>query len=207
MGAGHPECPERLDAIDDHFHATGLRDSLDRREADPASLADIELAHGRMHVAALRGLTDQLVEDMNAGGPTHTQLDPDTSMNAYTWRAALRASGDPSVVVRLHSHDPLAAPPPTFTIAGAITVAASFDLASTRLAIAAALQAVRDAGLPERDALTEEQSERIGVMVGGQLFTQRPELAGLVGADATAPDGRTASLHARQLVSLLLAQA
>ncbi len=35
--------------------------------------------------------------------------------------------------------------------------------------IAAALQAVRDAGLPERDALTEEQSERIGVMVGSGI--------------------------------------
>ena len=93
MGAGHPECPERLDAIDDHFHATGLRDSLDRREADPASLADIELAHGRMHVAALRGLSDVLREEIEAGGPTHTQVDPDTSLNVHTWDAALRAAG------------------------------------------------------------------------------------------------------------------
>ena len=93
MGAGHPECPERLDAIEDRLLITGVGDALSRQEAPEAPLADIELAHGRMHVAALRGLTDQLVEDMNAGGPTHTQLDPDTSMNAYTWRAALRASG------------------------------------------------------------------------------------------------------------------
>ena len=93
MGAGHPECPERLEAIDDHFHATGLRDSLDRREADPASLADIELAHGRMHVAALRGLSDVLREEIEAGGPTHTQVDPDTSLNVHTWDAALRAAG------------------------------------------------------------------------------------------------------------------
>lgn len=64
-------------------------------------------------------------------------------------------------------------------------------------ATAGAIRAVRRAS----------RNRRIGVMVGGQLFTQRPELAGLVGADATAPDGRTASLHARQLVSLLLAQA
>ncbi len=35
--------------------------------------------------------------------------------------------------------------------------------------IAAALQAVRDAGLPEGAALTEEQSERIGVMVGSGI--------------------------------------
>ena len=53
--------------------------------------------------------------------------------------AALRGSGDPSVVVRLHSHDPLAEPPPTFTIAGRITVAPDRDLELTRLAIHAAL--------------------------------------------------------------------
>ena len=35
--------------------------------------------------------------------------------------------------------------------------------------IAAALQAVRDAGLPEGDALTPEQAERIGVMVGSGI--------------------------------------
>ena len=93
MGAGHPECPERLDAIDEHLQATGLRDSLDRREADPAPLADIELAHGRMHVAALRDLSDVLREEIDAGGPTHTQVDPDTSMNVHTWAAALRAAG------------------------------------------------------------------------------------------------------------------
>ena len=93
MGAGHPECPERLDAIEDRLLITGVGDALSRQEAPEAPLADIELAHGRMHVAALRGLTDQLVEDMTAGGPSHAQLDPDTSMNAHTWRAALRASG------------------------------------------------------------------------------------------------------------------
>jgi 3-oxoacyl-[acyl-carrier-protein] synthase II len=35
--------------------------------------------------------------------------------------------------------------------------------------IAASLQAVRDAGLPEREALTPEQAERIGVMVGSGI--------------------------------------
>jgi len=93
MGAGHPECPERLAAIDDYFHSTGLRESLDRREADPASLTDIELAHGRMHVAAMRGLSDVLRDEIEAGGPTHTQVDPDTSMNIHTWDAVLRAAG------------------------------------------------------------------------------------------------------------------
>ena len=93
MGAGHPECPERLDAIEKHLATSGLFDRMERREADPASLTDIELAHGRMHVAALRGLSDVLKEEIAAGGPTHTQVDPDTSMNVHTWDAALRAAG------------------------------------------------------------------------------------------------------------------
>jgi acetoin utilization deacetylase AcuC-like enzyme len=93
MGAGHPECPERLDAIEDRLLITGLDHALERLEAPPAPLVDIELAHGRMHVASLRGLSDQLAEEIQAGGPTHAQVDPDTSMNVHTWKAALRAAG------------------------------------------------------------------------------------------------------------------
>ena len=93
MGAGHPECPERLAAIEDRLLASGVRDALDCREAPQASIADLELAHGRMHIAGLRDITDSLREDINAGGPSHAQVDPDTSLNVYTWRAALRAAG------------------------------------------------------------------------------------------------------------------
>ena len=93
MGPGHPECPERLDAIDDRLLISGVGDALDHREAPQAPIADIELAHGRMHVASLRGLTDSLREDIAAGGPPHAQIDPDTSINVYTWDAALRSAG------------------------------------------------------------------------------------------------------------------
>jgi acetoin utilization deacetylase AcuC-like enzyme len=93
MGAGHPECPERLDAIEDRLLISGLDVALDRREAPVASLTDIELAHSRMHVAAIRGLSDALKEEIEAGGPTHAQVDPDTSLNVSTWDAALRAVG------------------------------------------------------------------------------------------------------------------
>jgi acetoin utilization deacetylase AcuC-like enzyme len=93
MGAGHPECPERLDAIEDRLLISGVGDALERLEAPPAPLVDIELAHGRMHVASLRGLSDQLAEEIQAGGPTHAQVDPDTAMNVHTWNAALRAAG------------------------------------------------------------------------------------------------------------------
>lgn len=93
MGPGHPECPERLDAIEDRLLISGLSLALDRREAPIAPLVDIELAHGRMHVAALRGLSDGLKEEVEAGGPTHAQVDPDTSLNVHTWDAALRSAG------------------------------------------------------------------------------------------------------------------
>ena len=93
MGPGHPECPERLDAIEDRLLITGVGDALQRREAPLAPLADIELAHGRMMVAAMRGLGDGLADDIQAGGPAYAQIDPDTSMNVHTWNAALRAAG------------------------------------------------------------------------------------------------------------------
>jgi len=93
MGAGHPECPERLDAIEDRLLISGVGDALDRREAPEASLTDIELAHDRLHVAAMRGLNAQLAEEISAGGPAHAQIDPDTSINIHTWTASLRAAG------------------------------------------------------------------------------------------------------------------
>jgi acetoin utilization deacetylase AcuC-like enzyme len=93
MCEGHPECPERLDAIEDRLLISGVGDALDRREAPQAPITDLELAHGRMHIAAIRGLTDGLREEMAAGGPTHAQIDPDTSINQYSWDAALRAGG------------------------------------------------------------------------------------------------------------------
>ncbi|HEX5390478.1 MAG TPA: histone deacetylase family protein [Burkholderiaceae bacterium] len=93
MGEGHPECPQRLDAIEDRLLITGLDHALERREPTPAALSDVELAHDRMHVAALRGLSDRLIEDMQAGGPTHANIDPDTSINCHTWEAALMAAG------------------------------------------------------------------------------------------------------------------
>ena len=58
-----------------------------------ASLADIELAHDRMHVAALQGLTQRLIEEQQAGGPEYSQIDTDTSINSHTFSAALHAAG------------------------------------------------------------------------------------------------------------------
>jgi acetoin utilization deacetylase AcuC-like enzyme len=93
MGPGHPECPERLDAIEDRLLASGLGIVLERRDAPEASPADIELAHTRMHVTSLRGLSQELDEHIKAGGRDYAQIDPDTLMNPHTWKAALRAAG------------------------------------------------------------------------------------------------------------------
>jgi acetoin utilization deacetylase AcuC-like enzyme len=93
MGPGHPECPERLDAIEDRLLASGLGIVLERRDAPEASPADIELAHTRMHVTSLRGLSQELDEHIKAGGRDYAQIDPDTLMNPFTWKAALRAAG------------------------------------------------------------------------------------------------------------------
>jgi acetoin utilization deacetylase AcuC-like enzyme len=92
--AGHPECPERLDAIEDRLLATGVKDALDAREAPLAALGDIELAHDRMMVAALRGLSEELADDIRGGRrQAYAQIDPDTALNVHTWNAALRAAG------------------------------------------------------------------------------------------------------------------
>ncbi|MBG9387531.1 histone deacetylase family protein [Caenimonas aquaedulcis] len=93
MGPGHPECPERLDAIEDRLLASGVGDALDRREAPEASTEIIELAHSKMLVNAIRGLQMELAEHIAAGGRGYAQIDPDTAMNPSSWSAVLHACG------------------------------------------------------------------------------------------------------------------
>ena len=88
MGAGHPECPQRLDAIADQLLASGLDIALDHREAPLATLAQIERAHTVNYVTQLREFMAQV---QASGEPRY--LDPDTVVCAGTWRAALRSAG------------------------------------------------------------------------------------------------------------------
>jgi len=88
MGAGHPECPQRLDAIEDHLIATGLDIALTRHDAPLVDLKDVELAHTHHYVAELR----EVLEQVEASGQAKA-LDPDTAANPGTWKAALRAAG------------------------------------------------------------------------------------------------------------------
>ncbi len=88
MGAGHPECPQRLDAIGDQLLASGLDIALDHRDAPLATLEQIERAHTVNYVTQLREFMEQV---QATGEPRH--LDPDTVVCAGTWRAALRSAG------------------------------------------------------------------------------------------------------------------
>ena len=88
MGAGHPECPQRLDAITDHLLATGLDVALDYREAPPASAEQIERAHTTRYATEIR---DLLLRVQQGGEPR--ALDPDTIASPGTLSAAMHAAG------------------------------------------------------------------------------------------------------------------
>jgi acetoin utilization deacetylase AcuC-like enzyme len=88
MGAGHPECPQRLDAIADHLRATGLDIALDLRDAPQATTEQIERAHS---AAYLREIHDFMQQVQACGEPRY--VDPDTVVCPATWAAALRAAG------------------------------------------------------------------------------------------------------------------
>jgi methanogenic corrinoid protein MtbC1 len=55
-----------------------------------------------------------------------------------------------------------------------------------------------------RLARRASRNPSIGVMVGGSLFVQTPEMATLIGADATAMDGRHAAVQAENVLDLML---
>ncbi|SIQ97855.1 histone deacetylase family protein [Pseudacidovorax sp. RU35E] len=95
MGRGHPECPERLNAIEDRLLVTGVADALERHDDDIplATLAQITRAHSAEHMERLEALAQRLVADAPAGGPDHAPVDPDTSLCRGTLLAARRAAG------------------------------------------------------------------------------------------------------------------
>ncbi|MDM0088987.1 MULTISPECIES: histone deacetylase family protein [unclassified Variovorax] len=93
MGGGHPECPERLDAIEDRLLLTGVGDALERCDVPLATLEQITRAHSVAHLEHLESLSQRLIEDNPAGGPAHAMLDPDTVLMRYTVLAARRAAG------------------------------------------------------------------------------------------------------------------
>jgi acetoin utilization deacetylase AcuC-like enzyme len=84
MGADHPECPERLGAINDHLLVKGLLDYMVPYDAPLATLAQLGRAHASNYVNELIDAAPK--EGLRA-------IDPDTYMNPHTLNAALRAAG------------------------------------------------------------------------------------------------------------------
>jgi acetoin utilization deacetylase AcuC-like enzyme len=89
MGPWHPECPERLQAIQDQLIASGIDALLDHREAPLADLKDIARVHTGDAIARVRDNAPPTA----AAHSGYFALDPDTMLNAHSWNAALRAAG------------------------------------------------------------------------------------------------------------------
>jgi acetoin utilization deacetylase AcuC-like enzyme len=88
MGRGHPECPQRLDAIEDYLLASGLDIALQRHEAPLVAVKDVELAHASAYVTALLDVLEQIEADGRMRA-----IDPDTIAGRGTWAAVRRAAG------------------------------------------------------------------------------------------------------------------
>jgi acetoin utilization deacetylase AcuC-like enzyme len=87
MGDGHPECPQRLTAIEDQLRALGLDAYMLHPEVPLAGNSDLALAHDLSYVLNL----DDFLQQLEATGETRA-LDPDTwacpGTRSATWRAA-----------------------------------------------------------------------------------------------------------------------
>ena len=84
MGAHHPECPARIHAIEDQLIASGLFGYLQHHEAPEVTREQLLRVHDGDYLdsIAVAAPKDGLVS-----------LDGDTTMNTYTYPAALRAAG------------------------------------------------------------------------------------------------------------------
>ena len=91
MGQEHPECPQRLSAIQDQLIASGLDVVLRHVEAPLAERQHLELVHDPDYI-------DRIFQAAPAAG-AQVQIDPITIMNEHTLNAALRAAGAGVVAV------------------------------------------------------------------------------------------------------------
>jgi len=96
MGAGHPEQPARLTAIEDQLIASGIVNYLQRYDAPLATDEQLARVHPLEYVRAIR-------EAAPSSGTVH--LDPDTAMNPHSLNAMLRAAGAAVLAVDLIFQD------------------------------------------------------------------------------------------------------
>jgi acetoin utilization deacetylase AcuC-like enzyme len=87
MGSYHPECPARLQAIENELAACGLMDKLVRYPAPLVTHEQLKRVHTSEHIASLEAA------GARASSSGLAYLDPDTAMNRYSLKAAYRAAG------------------------------------------------------------------------------------------------------------------
>ena len=92
MGSHHPECPQRLTAINDHLIAQGIDAYFVYYDAPLATFEQLLRVHPASHLERIKRASPEL-------GVVH--LDPDTAMNPHTWQAALRSAGAGCLAVDL----------------------------------------------------------------------------------------------------------
>ena len=88
MGGGHPESPQRLDAIEDRLIASGVDIALTRFDAPLATHTDLMLAHSERYLLELDEILSQAAESGE-----HRAIDPDTNVGPGTRQAMLRSAG------------------------------------------------------------------------------------------------------------------
>lgn len=84
ISPGHPECPQRIDAICDQLMKQSLYDFLQHHEAPLAKWESLLNGHSEAYVDLIHA---------KSPGSGSVQLDADTSMNPHTLNASLRAAG------------------------------------------------------------------------------------------------------------------
>lgn len=83
-GESHPECPARITAIEKQLVSSGLMELLENYEAPVATNEQILRAHAE-------GYIDSIEFSIPEHGIVH--LDGDTTLNPFTYKAAIRAAG------------------------------------------------------------------------------------------------------------------
>jgi acetoin utilization deacetylase AcuC-like enzyme len=85
MGEWHPECPGRLQAIDDQIILARLDGLLEQRSPPLARLDAIRRNHSEAAIA--------IVRDHTPAAGSYYAIDADTSLCSHSYQAALRAAG------------------------------------------------------------------------------------------------------------------
>ncbi|MDB5825133.1 MAG: deacetylase [Herminiimonas sp.] len=100
MGSWHPECPGRLQAIEDQLIASRVDQFIEQRDAPMATVESVARVHTHGAIELVRDNVpsgDAVYADGESDGDSphagYYPLDPDTALNAYSWKAAMRAAG------------------------------------------------------------------------------------------------------------------